>query len=398
MTALLAVSLLADCLTAASPVQIPFQLDGTYAIVEVEMVDRMLTFAFDTGAGAVVLNQSTALRLGLEATGSGWVTGAAGDRRVPLLGGLTLRLAGLRIEGVTAALVELVHLEEVVGRPIDGIIGRDVLRGRLILLDHDRQVLEIHERRSFRFADWGEPCAVARAGPLEVAGQVLLLSGESIPGRFHVDSGAGSFLILSSTLVRAHALADRVGGTYPRKGRGLTGIGAPDRVGAVAGIEVCGQRFPDIEGGRARVAVPAVLSSATAGVLARNGTAGLIGNAILSRFNIVFDLERGRMFLKPNDRWRDPVRSDASGLQLIRRAEGTTLIDEVVVPSPAADAGLATGDELRSIDGVEAATVSLAALRDRLKELDRKLSLVVVRDGEANTVEIHSRALLDSAH
>ena len=139
--------------------------------------------------------------------------------------------------------------------------------------------------------------------------------------------------------------------------------------------------------------MPALLSGATAGVLATPGKAGLIGNAILSRFNLVFDLEHSQMYLQPNRRWRDPIRSDASGLNLVRRPGGTTLVDDLVASSPAVNAGLAPGDELRSIDGVDTATLTLAELRDMLKEPEREVLLAVARDGESRVFHLHTRSL-----
>ncbi len=378
------------CGLAAEPiVQIPFELTGDLAFVEVQLAGQALSFAFDTGAGGVGIHQATAQRLGLEATGTGPVTGAAGTLQVPLLEDLTLRLGDLQLKQITAAVVALGHLEEAVGRPVDGIIGQDVLRGRLVLLDHDRQVLEVHPRRGFPFAEWGGPCTLKHISPLSVDGEVRLLDGESLSGRFHIDSGAAAFLVLNSVFVRQHSLANRVGATYARKGRALTAVTTEDAIGRVAGITFCGHEFPKSQ----TTAVPAVLSGASAGVLARRGEAGLIGNAVLRRFNLVFDLDRERLYLRPNGHWDDAIKSDASGLFLARRGDGTIVVDDVVAASPAAEAGLQPGDELRSINGISLRTMTLAQLRDHLKEPDRTLRLLVTRAGEANRVPLHTRDL-----
>ncbi len=82
-----------------------------------------------------------------------------------------------------------------------------------------------------------------------------------------------------------------------------------------------------------------------------------------------------------------------SGLYLVRRPDGTALIDDLVAPSPAANAGLAPGDEPRSIDGVDTAAMTLAELRNRLKEPEREFILVVARDGERRVFHLHSRSL-----
>ncbi len=114
--ALLTIALLTEGLAPDPVARIPFELTGSHAFIDVELDDAALSFAFDTGAGGVAINRAAAERLGLEATGRGSVTGTAGTTQVPLVDGLELQLDRLRIEGVTAAVVALGHLEEVIGR------------------------------------------------------------------------------------------------------------------------------------------------------------------------------------------------------------------------------------------------------------------------------------------
>jgi len=114
-----AVLLLIDCGAAEAAVGIPFEITGHDALVDVAVEGVALSFAFDTGAGGVAINETTARRLGLAASGSASASGASGSATVPLVGGLALGLGGLRLDGVTAALVALDHLAELVGRPID---------------------------------------------------------------------------------------------------------------------------------------------------------------------------------------------------------------------------------------------------------------------------------------
>lgn len=221
----------------------------------------------------------------------------------------------------------------------------------------------------------------------------LLAASASAAGTFHIDTGAGSFVNLGSAFVRAHGLADRVGLTYSRKGRGLTGVRRGDRIGTVAGLSFCGHELP-ATGTAPGAGLPAILSGATSGVLSQTATSGLIGNAVLLRFNILFDLDRRQIFLRPNRAWRDPILADASGLRLVRRPEGPTRVDEVVRSSPAAEAGLAVGDELQAIDDEEISGLALAAVRERLRLPGRTVVLVVARGGELRTVRLRTRALL----
>lgn len=102
-----AVLLLIDCGAAEAAVRIPFEITGYHASVDVAAEGVALSFAFDTGAGGIAINEATARRMGLEASGSASASGASGSATVPLVGGLALGLGGLRLDEVTAALVAL---------------------------------------------------------------------------------------------------------------------------------------------------------------------------------------------------------------------------------------------------------------------------------------------------
>ena len=133
----LALGLLLAPATAPEPsvTTIPFEFAGNHTFIEVVINDQELSFVFDTGANGNAINEVTARRLGIESAGSGTATGAAGSFQIALARGVSISIGGLRLSGVGAALVPLGHLEEALGRPIDGIIGRELMDGRIVVLD-----------------------------------------------------------------------------------------------------------------------------------------------------------------------------------------------------------------------------------------------------------------------
>jgi hypothetical protein len=379
-------------LEADEPIEpIPFEIAGDHAFVDVGLRGEVLSFVFDTAAEAVALNATTAQRLGVEASAYGAIGGAAGTMQVGLATGLEIQMGGLTLRDATAILAPIDHLSEAAGRPIDGIVGLDVLRGRLVRLDHERSLIEVLDRRTTELGPWGDPCPVDTAGAPEVHARIQLSNGEAVEGSFLVDTGAGGFLTLTSALARQHDLHRRIGPTYSQTGLSFTDDPTYDRAGRVAGVELCGHEFPSEESSASTV--PAVLSGARGGTLS-GGRAGLIGNALLLRFDILFDLERNRLYLRPNSRWSAPIRADASGMQLVRRADGRTVVLHVVEASPAEEAGVLVGDELRSISGRAADSMTLAAIRDLLKDEQLERRLVVVRAGVEKAFLLRLRSLL----
>lgn len=382
-----------SCL-AAPPVEVPFELSGNYAFVEVLVRGRAMSFVFDTAAQGTAVNSRSARESGIEGTVTAIAVGTGGAIEVPLAPDLTLGVGALRIRDVDLALVSLDHLEEVLGRPIDGIIGADLLRGRVVLVDYDRQVLEVHDRRSFPFETWGEPCLLGGVlGQQWVEAEVELLAGETIQGQFVIDSGAGRYLELAAPFARKHDLLTRVGPSYSVPARGLTSATLDQRIGHVRSLRFCGREIPGPTAASTGARLPVGLSRASAGTMSRTSLSGLIGNGILKRFNTVFDASRNRMFLSPNRNRVTPIRSDASGLVLARPARGLVRVAEIVAGSPAAEAGIRKGDQVRAIDGEMAGAMSLEALREKLRRVGEVRWLELERDGSAFAVELKLRGL-----
>ena len=84
-------------------------------------------------------------------------------------------------------------------------------------------------------------------------------------------------------------------------------------------------------------------------------------------------------------------------MRLIKQANGAVLINEIVAGSSAALVGLAAGDQLLSIDGADAISMPLAALRTRLKQLGKTFSLEIARDGTSRQVVLEPRSLFEPA-
>ena len=323
-------------------------------------------------------------------TSSGVAIGALGTTRIPVVTGLSIELGSLRLEDVVVGLVPLEHLEEVVGRPIDGIIGGDVLKSHVIVIDYDRQIIAAHTRNSFAFDEWGKACPLVGARELaRVRGQIELLEGVSIDGQFAVDSGASKFLELAAPFVREHDLRTRVGATYSVPTRALTGVSLDNRIGHIRRFRFCGFEVPAANGAR----IPVGLSSAAEGVLAQGAVSGLLGNGILKRFNIVFDLSGRRMFLRQNRHWQTPIEVDASGLSFVRPPGGRVKVVHVVRGSPAFDVGIEKGDVLHSIDGNAVGEMALEAVRARLRQVGKVRQLELERGGSTLSVSVELRVL-----
>jgi S1-C subfamily serine protease len=182
----------------------------------------------------------------------------------------------------------------------------------------------------------------------------------------------------------------------------LRGLSAPTLLGTVPARIA---RVPVIEIDGARSALRAdgvdvgVLQSDLSQVLSRvtrETIHGLIGYSFLKRYRVALDYPNRVLWLDPIPGYKDdrPLEYCHVGLQL-ERQDGAVVVMGVVEGSPAAQAGIARGDQVVALDGMSADTIDLLALTRRMEgEPGRALTLVMRRDAVDRTVRLVRRRLL----
>ena len=269
---------------------------------------------------------------------------------------------------------DILDLSGFVGRPIHGILGADVFRSFAVEVEAEKQQLTLHRPEQFR-APRGRRWVPL---PLEIEGDrayihtdVGLNDSTTLPLRLILDTGAGHALSLEIGSDARLAVPTQRLRAY--LGRGLNGD-VTGYLGRVKTLQLGRYRvnslvasFPDEHVVRARVGVP------------RNGN---VGFELLKRFSVIIDYTHNRMWLRPNDLFRDPFEHDMCGMELLAGGPNYRryLIQRIEPGSPAAQANLLPQDELLSINLQPVASMSLTQVTRLLHSADgRKLILFVRR-------------------
>jgi S1-C subfamily serine protease len=100
------------------------------------------------------------------------------------------------------------------------------------------------------------------------------------------------------------------------------------------------------------------------------------------------------MLLLPNDRFAEPFEWDMSGLHLLPDEDGSLRIDAIVGGSPAAQAGLESGDTVTHVDGRPVSAGDLFAIRDRMKRAGGTVAVTALRDGAPLEAKLTLRRLV----
>jgi predicted aspartyl protease len=371
------------------PVELPVIIRSNHFVITVCRGDRPLSFVLDTGAPFSIIDLSLAKELGIQTgqtfsgrgAGSGSIAAASVRRD-------SARIAGTDIVVPFSQAMDFRALNAVGRLKIEGILGADFIGHFVLGLDYRDSVFRVYDRSTFAYAGTGAvvPFTTSR-GFIFVDGELELLDGAKIPGRFVVDVGASGSLALAKPFVDANRLRERAGPTIRREaGRGVGGLILAD-VGRAQTFSI----------GGATLQHPIItLNGDSAGVLSGSSLGdGNIGGDILRRYTVVLDYARKRLIFERHAASDEPFEIDMTGLSMLPAFGGTGLVVQSVVPgSAAADVGIVAGDTIVAIDNAPATLTGLDAVRPRMLREGQRLTFMVRRKGTDVELLVVTRRLV----
>jgi predicted aspartyl protease len=370
-------------------VDLPVTIRSNHFVITVCRGDRPLSFVLDTGAPFSIIDMSLARELGIEtrqtssARGAGSGTIAAASIRRD-----SARIAGTDIVVPFSQAMDFRALNAAGRMKLEGILGADFIDRFVLGLDYRDSVISVFDRAGFAYRGSGTvvPFTMSR-GFIFVNGDLELLDGARIPGRFVVDVGASGALALAKPFVDENRLRERAGRTIRREtGRGVGGVVIAD-VGRARSFSIGGTTIEH----------PIItLNGDSAGVFSNSSLGdGNIGGDILRRFTVLLDYARKHLIFERHAGSEEPFEVDMTGLSFVpaRNGEGLTA-SFVVSGSPAAEAGVAVGDTIVAIGDRPATLEQLDAVRPRMLREGQRLQFTVRRNGKDVRMTIVTRRLV----
>ena len=348
-------------------VDVPFELYNGHLFVSVMLNGKgPFRMLFDSASNSVLLPK-TASAIGLAPTGAEPNVGAVRVERVDV-GGVLLERAAF----ATADLGDFLRRVEGM-TDIAGVIGFEIFKRLPVKLDYQRARATLFDPARFRYAGAGVRVPVEfRAQQVTVRGRV---DGDA--GLFLVNTGNRGSLTLSQSFVDDHNLRER----YASKTEAVYGA-------SIAGpLRATLARVRTLELGEVTIDQPVTMLSLTdAGALAERDVAGSVGNGILMRFAVTFDLPGGALYFEKAaaagaDAW------DRAGVWIERGERGFDVV-HVVAGGPAAAAGVAPGDVIVAIDGKPWTGVALSKLRNDLAAAPGRKVRLRMQGGTERTITL----------
>ncbi len=390
MKNLLVIFLLTTCffVGAQTPVTTSdFELFGDHIFVKLSVDgSEPLDFIMDTGDGLTVIDLDVAKSLNLPLDHKQATTSAQGSITGALIKHNKIELNGMLLEkNIKVYATDLDHLEISIGRNIDGIIGYDMLHHHIVRLNYDQMKIEVYDSGSYPKVGEVIPFKFHTAIPT-ISAYVTLNDGASIEGDFFVNTGAGTTLDFNTPFANSNNIVDRTGDHYSYLVKGLGDKETRHYEGRVKSFRFGTISYDDM---------PIGISQVQAGIQGDKKVAGIIGNRILSRFNILFDYKGHKMYLEPNSRKDGDFYVNSSGLDVqMDKDMSKVLIHQVIEGSQGEKAGIKLNDELVAIDGKSVADMTLIDVENILKTPGKTVELTINSGGTEKKVSIELKKLL----
>lgn len=370
-----------EVLKDVKKIDIPFEYQNNLIIVNV-VFNRLfpLKFIFDTGAENTILSDKSITDLldiryerEFKIMGSDMRT----ELKAYLIRGIHLRLEDMVAPSQTMLVLEedYFRFHEMTGLQIHGILGADLFKGLVVKVNYDRKVITLMKSSSFKPSpsDYRSlPLKINKNKPyLETTLQVQRDS--SIQVKLLLDTGAMIALLLNTEThpdlkCPPNAIQGNIGAGLGGFIEGYLGrvhslsIGDLDCHGVLTNFQTLGE-------------------GVDASIL--QGRNGIIGNGVLSRFNFVIDYPSQMFYFQPNRRFHQKFEFDKSGLVIIAADVQLNqfFVHSVLPNSPAAEAGIQPGDQIKRLNASSANFLSLIGIQQKLKKKEGKKIKIVVKRG-----------------
>jgi len=346
-----------------SVVEIPFRDEMNTILIDMSINGSdPVAFVVDTGTYDVVLMKPQAMKGLIENPGSGGETWLARD--------LDFEMGSLRFTGVEMAVMPEGALKNLGTTSWDGILGAPFFENLVVEVDWEKSILRLHDPATFKAPETAAVVPIEkRRAHIYVTGEVTI-DGNSRPVDLIVDTGSTGALALRSdnVPVPARRISDLT------LARSLFGDIKGD-IGRIDKLQL---------GGSSLQGVVSIFVAGSSGIISV-GSDGNLGVKILRRFGVTFDYAGSRMLLEPTAAVSDPFPFSTSGLQLDLKIDedGSVLIKDVYADSPAAKAGVGTGDRLLTVNAKPVRELGIDAIRDLLRQAPGTRIKLEVQQGDS---------------
>jgi hypothetical protein len=375
---LFALALLTVCASAQETISV--LVSNNVVLVPVRVNGRSLLFVLDTGSEGSAIDAALVIPLGLKNVGDVQILRNYRTQETSAAEAESLGIGKHIFEHPRLTVVNTEAPSRALGTKVDGILGNDILEELSFKLNYSEQELALAPLP--QLGNLAAPVQLRRSGnQFFVPVQTV-----SLPTELLLDTGTNS--------------TNLSWGTWQQLSQRWT----PDSI--IDGVVRAGVPTPpaflvylprvSIGGSTIADQVVRIQRPIESGAFSTEQFAGILGSEVLRECEITFDLKHGRIFLKKDSHYRlDPFRYTTIGIQFAQNNQGEYSVMSVWKNSPADEAGIKIGDQIKTINGEAAAPMSAEQSSGRLHGAEgTRVNLTVERDGKPSALTLRTRQLL----
>ena len=365
-------------------VEIPFKLINGFIVVEATLNQKhKVNLLVDTGAENLILfNESIKQQLNIPNGKKITLKGAdlSNEVSAEIIRNLDLQLPNAN--EITRDFIVLdensMNLSGHLGHPIDGIVGGRIFWSTVMEINYKKQKIILQKKSKFDtppLRDYREfDLYISSSKPYFIA-QITLYDGNTIPIKVLLDTGSSlGFLLFYNTHKDLFLPEYYIEGELGRAlGGPITGYISKSKLLNLGPTLHFKHLITNFQGQNEGID-PKVYND-------RNG---LIGNPILSRFNVIIDYVGAKLYLRPHKNYNEQLDYDKSGLILFASGPqlSTYVVRKIVEGSAADAADIRIGDIIKRVNWLPKSLLTLDLINDKLsRKSGKKIRLVIERDG-----------------
>lgn len=247
---------------------------------------------FDSGAGTTVLNTSAAEALNLVYSGESRIGTGGGDVISKSSSGNTLQIGKLTLPEITLEVMPLDHLSTYFKTPLEGIIGYDLFRRFVLMIDVDNRLMSFYNSiKAVDTTSWKQ-VKLHRIDNNKIAVEISMPDSQGSYNRHMVivDTGNPDEIHLFPNAVEAGNIALKI---RKKKVRGFSvdSTITENLRGSIREVQFAGQKWRNV-----KTVIPT--DSITRLAFSDNESYGLIGQELLLDFNMICDYRKNHFYFQ----------------------------------------------------------------------------------------------------
>jgi len=373
-----------DLLDKTGKAKIKFQMEQGFIVIKTWLQGVIpLRLIFDTGAENTILFDKEIAEL----------LGIPFERQIPIMGSdldsvLIANIARnvkMRIEGCRTAKRDIIVLEnnnlllkEKLGIEVSGIVGGSFFSNLVVKIDYKKREIILEHPYNFKPPKKGyeELELEVRSNKPYVIADVRIRENESTSVKLLLDTGAALAFLVHSNTDEALKLPERV--MVGNLGFGLSGVLRGFR-GKTQRLDLGKYQFTDIATSFQDLDLDTTTFTRD---IVRNG---ILGNTFMSRFTVIIDYSKEKLYLKAKGKYNKKFDFDKSGLTLF--SVGPNLdqyyVVAVLIDSPAYQADIKPGDLIYKLGRRKTKHMTLQEIMHKLsRKAGKKIKVTIIRDEE----------------